>query len=556
MTDPLNALRLPAESADPDPDFAARLRARLQRELLNPPRGTTVTTTAPAPTTAAENTPLHSLTPYTCVSDARAALEFYVSAFGARRRGEPYVMDDGRIGHVEVAIGDSILMFADEFAEIGLLGPLARGGVSQSLHLRVVDPDSTVDRAVHRGAELNRPVADQPYGRGGVVTDPFGHRWQVMRAEGSSLHSLTPRLTVSGARAALEFYDRAFGAQRRGESYVEDDGRIGHAELVIGDSVVMVADEWPEEGLLGPPARSGVSQSLNLQVADPDATVQRAVELGAALERPVADQPYGRSGVVTDPFGHRWIVMGGALRLGRSEGDLGYASLWVPDVGLAATFFSAVLGWSYYGHGPEHRMVEGADPHHGIVELSALPAGLWDTWPRHATLFASHAVADVEAAVGRVRAAGGQATAPHEESFGRTAECLDDQGMPFAVYQDTPAAAPAASPGDGQIAYLTFEVPDSARARAFFGAVFGWSFTPGRVADGWQIEGMTRMGGISGGHAEPTIVPMYAVDDIAGTVARVREAGGTATDPEAQPYGTTSFCADDQGTRFHLGELG
>jgi predicted enzyme related to lactoylglutathione lyase len=128
--------------------------------------------------------------------------------------------------------------------------------------------------------------------------------------------------------------------------------------------------------------------------------------------------------------------------------------------------------------------------------------------------------------------------------------------MPFATYQDTPATAPAGSPGHGRIAYLTFEVRDSARARAFFGAVFGWRFTPGHVADGWQIEGMTPMGGISGGHAEPTLVPMYAVDDIAGAVSRVREAGGQASDPERQPYGTTSFCADDQGTRFYLGELG
>jgi uncharacterized glyoxalase superfamily protein PhnB len=427
MTDPLDALRLPAEPVDPDPSFAARLRARLRRELLNPPRGeTAMTATATAPTETAQDTPLHTV---------------------------------------------------------------------------------------------------------------------------------TPRLSVSDARAALEFYARAFGAARRGEPYVEDDGRIGHAELALGDSVLMLADEWPEDGLLGPRARGGVSLSLHLRVAEPDATVQAAVALGAELERPVADEPYGRAGVVIDPFGHRWQVVGGAVRGGRTPGDLGYASLWVPDVERAAAFFSHVLGWTYYGHGPEHRMVEGADPHHGIVELAALPAGLWDAWPRHATLFASHAVEDVHTAVARVRAAGGQATEPHEESYGPTTECLDDQGMPFAIYQDTPATVPASSPGHGQLAYLTFEVADSARARAFFGAVFGWRFAPGHVADGWQIQGMTPIGGISGGHAEPTIVPMYTVDDIASAVDRVREAGGRASDPEVQPYGTMSYCADDQGTRFYLGEL-
>jgi predicted enzyme related to lactoylglutathione lyase len=248
--------------------------------------------------------------------------------------------------------------------------------------------------------------------------------------------------------------------------------------------------------------------------------------------------------------------MGGAVRSGHAQGDLGYASLWVPDVQRAAAFFAHVLGWSYYGHGPEHRMVEGAEPHHGIVELSALPAGLWDAWPRHATLFTSHAVANVDAAVERIRAAGGQTGQPRDESYGRACDCLDDQGMPFAIHQDIHGTPHAPSPSHGQIAYLTFEVPDSARARAFFGTVFGWSFTPGHVPDGWQIEGMTPMGGISGGHTEPTIVPMYAVDDIAGAVARVREAGGTAMDPQRQPYGSMSFCADDQGTRFYLGELG
>ncbi|MGH3321905.1 MAG: VOC family protein, partial [Streptosporangiaceae bacterium] len=113
-----------------------------------------------------------------------------------------------------------------------------------------------------------------------------------------------------------------------------------------------------------------------------------------------------------------------------------------------------------------------------------------------------------------------------------------------------------ASGGHGQLAYLTFEVVDSARARAFFGSVFGWRFTRGGVPDGWQIEGLHPMGGMHGGDSEAAVVPMYAVDDVEAAVTRVRTAGGTASDPERQPYGTTSSCTDDQGTRFYLGELG
>jgi predicted enzyme related to lactoylglutathione lyase len=96
---------------------------------------------------------------------------------------------------------------------------------------------------------------------------------------------------------------------------------------------------------------------------------------------------------------------------------------------------------------------------------------------------------------------------------------------------------------------------NAAAARAFYGSVLGWRFEPGRVADGWQVLDVAPMTGLSGGHDRATTVPMYRVDDIATAVQRVRDAGGTATDPEAQPYGTTSACADDQGTRFYLGQL-
>jgi len=117
------------------------------------------------------------------------------------------------------------------------------------------------------------------------------------------------------------------------------------------------------------------------------------------------------------------------------------------------------------------------------------------------------------------------------------------------------AAGPVAAPRDGDLAYITFEVADSRLARDFYGAVLGWRFSPGRIADGWQVEGTTPMAGLSGGHAEATTVPMWRVADLREAVGRVRAAGGTATEPRQEPYGLTADCTDDQGTRFYLGQF-
>jgi PhnB protein len=121
-------------------------------------------------------------------------------------------------------------------------------------------------------------------------------------------HSVTPYLIVKGAARAIAFYARAFGAVEL-VRMAEPDGRVGHAELGIGDSRVMLADEFPEIGARGPESIGGSPVTLLQYVEDVDATVERAVAAGARLTRPVADQFYGdRSGGVTDPFGHVWFV--------------------------------------------------------------------------------------------------------------------------------------------------------------------------------------------------------------------------------------------------------
>ena len=247
---------------------------------------------------------------------------------------------------------------------------------------------------------------------------------------GSAMSQLVPYLAVRDARAAMAWYTEALGARVVGDPYVMDDDRIGHAELEVGGATLFLADEYPELGLVGP-QDGRVSVSLHLSVPDVDAAVARAAELGATVERPPADAPSGRTGVVVDPYAHRWMLQ---------------------------------------------------TPSHAPVE------------PR-----------------------------------------------------------PPVRTGDA--VYLTLQVPDGARARDFYEAVLGWSAVPGRVPDGWQVEGPVPMVGIGGGSDEPGMVPMYAVDDIEVAVAAVRTAGGRAGEIDRQPYGLTALCRDDQGLPFYLGQL-
>jgi len=119
----------------------------------------------------------------------------------------------------------------------------------------------------------------------------------------------TPYLIVRGAAAAIDFYKEAFGAKET-MRMPGPDGKIGHADLIIGGGHVMLADESPEMGYRGPEAFGGSPVSLCLYVEDVDKVVARAVTAGARVTRPVADQFYGdRSGGLTDPFGHSWYVM-------------------------------------------------------------------------------------------------------------------------------------------------------------------------------------------------------------------------------------------------------
>lgn len=418
MTDPFDALRAPAEPVHPDPAFAVALRARLERALTLP-RGVAVTSTIETPAHTEVPTAGAAI-PYLAVpvGAGTRALDWYVEVFGARRRGEPIVMPDGKLGHAELELGGGVLYLAEEFPDIGFVAPRP-GQATVSLVLTVPDVGNTVVRAVDGGGELTRPIQDAYGTRNATVVDPFGHRWMLQ----------TP--------------------------------------------------------------------------------------LGA---EPPAYRP----------------------------GDVGYAWLSVPDVERAVAFYGAVLGWTFSpGSIPEGRQVEGRMPGLGLAGGAPKPA-----------LNCSYGVADVAAAVERVRAAGGQADEPEQRPYGPAVDCVDDQGVPFSLHQveGTGSRPPVNGGGPGDLSYLTHEVVDSSKTRAFYGAVLGWTFTPGRMADGWAVESVVPMTGLHGGNAEYTAVPMWRVDDVAAAVERVRAAGGTATEPERMPYGTTAECTDDQGSRFYLGD--
>ncbi|MEK8051910.1 VOC family protein [Ideonella sp. DXS22W] len=121
-------------------------------------------------------------------------------------------------------------------------------------------------------------------------------------------HSLTPHLVCAGASDAIAFYVRAFGAEELSR-LPGPGGLLMHASMRIGDSMLMLHDEFPEMGAIGPKARGGTAVTLHLYTTDADATFARAVEAGCRVVMPLADQFWGdRYGQVEDPFGHRWSI--------------------------------------------------------------------------------------------------------------------------------------------------------------------------------------------------------------------------------------------------------
>jgi PhnB protein len=122
------------------------------------------------------------------------------------------------------------------------------------------------------------------------------------------IHEVFIQLRVSQAPEAIAFYERAFGAREK-YRLVEPSGRVGHAELDFGGTIVMLSDEYPEYGIRGPGTVGATTVGIHLHVENADALIDRALSAGATLVRPASDAFYGeRSGTVRDPFGHEWNI--------------------------------------------------------------------------------------------------------------------------------------------------------------------------------------------------------------------------------------------------------
>lgn len=354
-----------------------------------------------------------------------------------------------------------------------------------------------------------------------------------------------PYLTVSRAADAIAWYVDTLGATVVGRPITMDDGRIGHAELALSGGVFYLADEYPEIGVRAP-APQAVPVSLMIAVDDTDAVLARARANGATVASEVREEHGSRNATIVDPFGHRWMLSGpltgNAVPI--QHGDVGYVSVWTPDADRAAAFYGHVLGWTY---DPGTRQVTNTRQHIGLFSV-----------PGRQGMLCCYAVSDLDGARQSILDGGGTVGAPQEFDFGTVLDATDPAGTAFAVFRpapDTPRPDLNGA-GPGELSYITYQVPDSAAFKSFYSRFLFWSFTPGHVDDGWQIQQTHPMAGVAGGSAEAVTVPMWTVADIDAAVARVREAGGTVLEePSPQPYGMSALCADDQGTRFYLGQF-
>jgi uncharacterized glyoxalase superfamily protein PhnB len=248
-------------------------------------------------------------------------------------------------------------------------------------------------------------------------------------AEPARAPALTPYIMVADARRAMDWYVQVLGARRRGEPVVNADGTIGHAELGIGDAVLMLSepsDLWPDVPVRAPDSPTTFSHTLHLEVDNVDAVTERAARNGAAVERPPSDQFYGRRAAIVDPFGHRWILLrpqAGSSRL--SQGDVAQVTMTARDPGQAREFYEHVLQIPFSPAHPGTWRAHQASP----------PLGIRPSRDDAPQVQLTYHVDDIAAAVERVRAAGGRADEPSRMPFGLHAECTDDQGTVFRLVQ-------------------------------------------------------------------------------------------------------------------------
>jgi uncharacterized glyoxalase superfamily protein PhnB len=291
-----------------------------------------------------------------------------------------------------------------------------------------VDPDPAF--AAQLRDRLARAVLGRPLGQSGAEMTQTTAQVSNQTAEREPAWgpALVPYIVVTDARRALTWYVDVLGGELRGEPHVNDDGTIGHAEVGLGDAVLMLAeasDLWPDVPVHAPEG-SLHSHTLHLQVDDVDATTERARRAGAAVEREPADQPYGRGSVIVDPFGHRWMLLRPPGRATRyRQGDVANVSIVTPDADRSKAFYEAVLRMPFSPGRAGSWNTEVTTPRLGVWSPEGVEPGVELTFR----------VDDIAAAVERVRSAGGRSSDPDRQHYGLTAECTDDQGTRFRLWQ-------------------------------------------------------------------------------------------------------------------------
>ncbi len=316
----------------PREDFRESLRKNLQRSAsMAMIEATPTVRTFASPRLAFKNAP--------------KAMEFYKKAFGAKETFR--FENEYGFGHGEVTIGDSVVMFAEEWAEGGRYSAETLGQSPVSMSIQVPDVDAFVEHAVAAGATLKTPVSDQFYGyRDGVLLDPFGYSWTIytvkeemsveeMQRRGreampppktykvspvpKGYRTLTPYIVAQNADELIDFVKATFGAEGTFRS-VGGAGGL-QAEVRLGDSMLMIGGGGPGLKWRGESSPG----AFHVYVPECDVIHRRAVEAGAEVIHAPMDQPYGeRSSAVKDKAGNFWYI---ATRL---EGN--YKGQGAPDL--------------------------------------------------------------------------------------------------------------------------------------------------------------------------------------------------------------------------------
>lgn len=411
--DPFDVLRADDLPAAPDPEFAARLRARLE-SALSLPEGVEMSGTAQAiaELTTPQTPPRPAAVPYLAVADARAAITWYADALGAVLVGEPVVMDDGRIGHAELELAGGMLYLADEYPELGLKAP-APQQVSVSLVLHVANTDEALQRARDHGAVVQRDIYEGHGSRNATIVDPFGHRWMfsgpmVERIRHGDLGYVS--VWTPDADAAAAFYGHVLGW-----TYDPSTHQVTNTEQPVGI--------YPVEGR---PTMFCCYAVADLQAA------ARAIDQAGGHAGDEREFDFGTVLDATDASGTPFAVYrpaDGTPRPklnGAGPGELSYVTYEVGDSAVFRTFYGQVLGWTFEpGRIDDGWQVAGTHPMAGVAGGSAEP-----------TTVPMWTVADIDDAVGRVREAGGTVLQePSRQPYGLMAECRDDQGTRFYLGQ-------------------------------------------------------------------------------------------------------------------------